>query len=61
VRHFAHEDITRLNSMIKDYEKLSICLMDKIHKLETEKVYLIFFLANEFKFQTTLFVDRPLI
>ncbi|KAK3133349.1 hypothetical protein QOZ80_6AG0535400 [Eleusine coracana subsp. coracana] len=37
VKHFAHEDIIRLNSIMKDNEKLSICLMDKVCKLETEK------------------------
>ena len=44
MKHFAHEDLTRMNAITKDYEKLSIRLMDKVCKLETEKVY---FLANE--------------
>lgn len=57
VKYFAHEDITQLNSIMKDYEKLSVCLMEKVCKLETEKVYFNSFLANELKFQEFLFVD----
>ncbi|XP_039795249.1 kinesin-like protein KIN-7I isoform X9 [Panicum virgatum] len=37
VKHSAHEDIRRFGSMVRDYEKLSACLMEKVCKLETEK------------------------
>ncbi|TVU03982.1 hypothetical protein EJB05_50463, partial [Eragrostis curvula] len=37
VKQSAREDMTRLSSVTKDYEKLSTCLMDKICKLESEK------------------------
>ncbi|KAG2643474.1 kinesin-like protein KIN-7I isoform X4 [Panicum virgatum] len=37
VKHSAHEDIRRFSSMVRDYEKLSACLMEKVCKLETEK------------------------
>nr|CAB3453403.1 unnamed protein product [Digitaria exilis] len=37
VKHSAHEDITWVGSMVRDYEKLSTCLMEKVCKLESEK------------------------
>ncbi|XP_021308138.1 kinesin-like protein KIN-7I isoform X2 [Sorghum bicolor] len=37
VKHSAHEDSARSGSVIRDYEKLSTCLMDKVCKLELEK------------------------
>ncbi|PAN12480.1 hypothetical protein PAHAL_2G267900 [Panicum hallii] len=37
VKHSAHEDIRQFGSMVRDYEKLSACLMKKVCKLETEK------------------------
>ncbi|CAN6217692.1 unnamed protein product [Urochloa humidicola] len=37
VKHSAHEDITQFSSMVRDYEKLSTCLMEKVCKLESEK------------------------
>ncbi|XP_020396532.1 kinesin-like protein KIN-7I isoform X4 [Zea mays] len=37
VNHSAHEDSARSCSVIRDYEKLSTCLMDKVYKLELEK------------------------
>ncbi|RLM84956.1 hypothetical protein C2845_PM04G12870 [Panicum miliaceum] len=37
VKHSAHEDIRRFGFMVRDYEKLSACLMKKVCKLETEK------------------------
>ncbi|KAF8657730.1 hypothetical protein HU200_059889 [Digitaria exilis] len=37
VKHSAHEDITWVSSMVRDYEKLSTCLMEKVCKLESEK------------------------
>ncbi|KAJ1289705.1 hypothetical protein BS78_02G185200 [Paspalum vaginatum] len=37
VKHSAHEDSTLFGSVIRDYEKLSTCLMEKVCKLESEK------------------------
>uniref|UniRef100_A0A0A9CFZ3 Uncharacterized protein n=1 Tax=Arundo donax TaxID=35708 RepID=A0A0A9CFZ3_ARUDO len=37
VKHSAREDITQLTSLVKDYEKLSTSLMEKVFKLESEK------------------------
>ncbi|CAN6166983.1 unnamed protein product [Urochloa humidicola] len=40
LKHSAHEDITQFSSIVRDYEKLSTCLMEKVCKLESEKALL---------------------